>query len=85
MAAYLLCAALTFRQTEGPPQIRRSATTLLNAFAVVAAVAVSAACHLASGPVVGYAIAGFSGTLSYIVAVPALCYWTEHQGGSRSQ
>lgn len=85
MGAYLLCAALSFGQTAGPPQIRRSAISLINVFSVVATAVVSAACRLATTPVIGYVIDGFTGTLTYIVAISALLYWAERRRGNRTR
>lgn len=77
VAAYLICAAVSYRQLGGTAAIRIRAIAVINVFSIVAAAVVSAVSRLFQTPSSGYLAAGFVGTLTYILCITALMYGAE--------
>lgn len=72
--AYLICAALAYRQLDGNVSIHVEGVAFINVISIVAAGAVSVVADLISNPTLGYPVAGFAGTLAYILCMSALLY-----------
>lgn len=77
IGADLVCAVLSCHELGAPITLQIQSVAAINVFAVIAAVAVSVVAHLLSNPPIGYLLAGFVGTLTYILCVSALTYWAD--------
>lgn len=77
VGAYLVCAAMSYRQLGETATVRAQAIAVVNVFSIVAAVAVSTISRLFQSPSSGYLAAGFVGTFAYILCITALMYGAE--------
>lgn len=72
IGAYLACAVLCCRESsEEPMALRLQSIAVINVFSIIAAAAVSAVSHLFHDPTLGYAFAGFVGTMTHIMCMSA--------------
>ena len=75
IGAYLACAVIAFPEYDLSAPARRAALAIVNVFAVAAAASVSLIVRLFESPGVGFALAGFVGSLIYILIFSAFSYW----------
>lgn len=75
IVAYLACAAIAFPEYDLTPPARRAALAIVNVFAVAAAATVAFVVRLLENPAAGFALAGFAGSLVYILFYSAFSYW----------
>ncbi len=77
VGAYLICAVVSFPQPYEATTLRVTDVALINVFSIIAAAVVSVVSHLFYNPGIGYFVAGFIGTLTYILCISALMYQSE--------
>ncbi len=77
VAAYLVCAAFAFRELTEPLVLRVRAVAVFNVVSIVAAGAVSLVSQQATDPVLGYGVAGFTATFTYVMCMSLLLYLTD--------
>lgn len=83
VGAYLICAVISFPQPEETTTLRVTDIALINVFSIIAAAAVSVVSFLFDNPLAGYFVAGFVGTLTYILCISALMYLAEKLAARR--
>ncbi len=80
IAAYLVCDWASYRFRRPVTDMRMSLPGTINVVAVIAAVAVAFVSRLMPSPEIGYPVAGFVATLTYILLITALFYVTRPRG-----
>jgi len=83
VSAYLVCTAAAYREFGLPVTTHARILTAINIFSVVASALVTLIVHLLDNRLTGYAVAGFIGTLTYILCMSGLWYASAALGRER--